>query len=128
MKREDLFLAIGEVEEERLAICEAVYPFGAEPREETEMYTGRNKRTSRRSRKLWLIAAIVALMLLLMGSAIAARVTMNVRDVSVRVEMKETQGSEQTGDEESNSGETQSTMVLHEGEKVDFEKTDDDFI
>ena len=62
MKREDLFLAIGEVEEERLAACEAVYPFGAEPREDNNMGKFVYRKKGRIFRGL-LIAAVVVGML-----------------------------------------------------------------
>ena len=69
MRREDLFAAIGEVEESRLAMCEKVMnPSVIVYWEDPNMYGKRSVR------KFWLIAAVVVLMLLLMGSAIAALV------------------------------------------------------
>lgn len=62
MKREDLFLAIGEVEESRLARCENMNPSGVEHWEETEM--GKfEKRNAKKILRGLLIAAVVATML-----------------------------------------------------------------
>lgn len=74
MRREDLFLAIGEVEEERLVRCEKHRsPSVATHKEDTAM--------RKPVRKIWLIAAIVTLMVLLMGSAITALVKVRVTDM-----------------------------------------------
>lgn len=73
MRREDLFEAIGMVEEKQLAICE-IYrnPSVVAHREDSKMKHGGKycKQTkSRRMPKVWLIAAIIAAMVFLMGCA-----------------------------------------------------------
>lgn len=65
------------------------------------------------AKKVWLIAAIIALMLLLMGAAITRLVSMNVEKVKVNVQNEENQEL---------LGET------HEGEKVNFDEVHDVFI
>lgn len=110
MRREDLFNAIGMVDNERLDRCDKkMNPSVVTHREDFKMNNG-GKYSTKSKRKsiprLWLIAAIVATMVFLMGSAIAAFVTMDVDDVKVN-----------TGD-----GET------HEGEKVNFGEVHDVFI
>ena len=76
MRREDLFLAIGKVEDERLARCEKRKSPSARTFEEDTVM--RNH-----IRKVWLIAAIITLMVLLMGSAVTALVKMHVEDVKI---------------------------------------------
>ena len=84
MRREDLFVAIGEVEESRLARCEKVMnPSVIVYWEDPKMHG----KTS--AKKFWLIAAVAALMLLLMGSAIAAMVRMNVEETKVIIPSQE---------------------------------------
>ena len=84
MRREDLFAAIGEVEESRLAMCEKVMnPSVIVYWEDPNMFG----KTS--AKKLWLIAAVAALMLLLMGSAIAAMVKMDVEETKMIMEKEE---------------------------------------
>lgn len=81
-----------------------------------EMYAPfeQQKTGSRRpAKRLWLIAAIIGLMLFLMGSAVAALVTMRVEKVKVNV---------QNGSEWDASGKS------HEGEKVSFDEVHDVFI
>ena len=64
MKREDLFLAIGQVEEERLARCEnAACPSGADHWEDNHMDTYAKYKRKRRVVRNLLIAAIVVTML-----------------------------------------------------------------
>lgn len=112
MRREDLFAAIGEVEESRLAMCEKVMnPSVIVYWEDPKMYG----KTS--VRKIWLIAAVVALMLLLMGSAIAALVKMDVEDTKVIVPSQEVV-----------DGETVFVDKVMEGEKVTFQEVHDEFI
>ena len=112
MRREDLFAAIGEVEESRLARCEKVMnPSVIVYWEDPKMY----KKTS--VRKILLIAAIVALMLLLMGSAIAALVKMDVKDTKLVMENPEVV-----------DGETVVKEKIYEGEKVTFEEVHDKFV
>ena len=109
MTREDLLHAIGTVEESRLARCEKNRgPSMVIHKEDSKMKNGKYS-SSRRSagvKRIWMIAALIALATVLMGSAIAALVTMKTEDVKVHTQ----------------SGET------HEGEKVQFEEVHDVFI
>lgn len=112
MRREDLFAAIGEVEESRLAMCEKVMnPSVIVYWEDPNMYGKRSVR------KFWLIAAVVALMLLLMGSAIAALVKMDVETTKAIMPYQEIV-----------DGETVIVDKVVEGEKVSFEEVHDEFI
>jgi len=93
MKREDIFAAIGMVDEKHLESCEdSMHPAAAG--------------TKKGIKKIWMIAAILALMILLMGSAIAALVSMDVDDVKSHTQ----EGG------------------FREGEKISFEKTQDVYI
>lgn len=74
-----------------------------------------HKKTS--VRKIWLIAAVVALMLLLMGSAIAALVKMDVEDTKVIMEKEEVV-----------EGEVVIQEKIYEGEKVTFDEVRDEFV
>ena len=75
MTREDLLHAIGAVEENRLAQCEKHRnPSVVTHREDSKMNNGGKycKQTkSRRMPRVWLIAAIIAAMVFLMGCAVA---------------------------------------------------------
>ena len=109
MTREDLLQAIGTVEESRLARCEK----NREPsmvihEEDSKMKKGKFSNTKRSAgvKRIWMIAAVIALATVLMGSAIAALVAMKTGDVKVHTQ----------------SGET------HVGEKVEFEEVHDVFI
>ena len=109
MTREDLLLAIGMVDEERLARCEK----NREPsmvihEEDSKMKKGKfsNTRRSAGVKRTWMIAAVIALATVLMGSAFAALVSMKTGDVKVMTENGE----------------------IHEGEKVEFEEVHDVFI
>ena len=109
MTRDDLLHAIGTVEESRLARCEK----NREPsmvihEEDSKMKKGKfsNTRRSAGVKRIWMIAAVIALATVLMGSAIAALVAMKTGDVKVHTQ----------------SGET------HVGEKVEFEEVHDVFI
>lgn len=111
MKREDLFAAIGMVEESCLARWEKdAIPALVTQREDANM-----KHIS--MKKYWLIAAVVALMLLLMGSAIAALVKMDVE--STKVLMQEEVVVE---------GETVVVEKIMEGEKVSFQEVHNEYI
>lgn len=77
MRREDLFNAIGMVEESRLARCEKnQHPFTATGRANSKVKTG-GKYAAKSKRKgmskVWLVAAIIAAMVLLMGCAIVLK-------------------------------------------------------
>ena len=109
MTREDLLHAIGTVEENRLARCEK----NREPsmvihEEDSKMKKGKfsNTRRSAGVKRTWMIAAVIALATVLMGSAFAALVSMKTGDVKVMTENGE----------------------IHEGEKVEFEEVHDVFI
>lgn len=109
MTREDLLHAIGTVEESRLARCEK----NREPsmvihEEDSKMKNGKYSNTRRFAgvKRIWMIAAVIALATVLMGSAIATLVAMKTGDVKVMTENGE----------------------IHEGEKVEFEEVHDVFI
>lgn len=109
MTREDLLQAIGTVEESRLARCEKNRgPSMVIHEEDSEMKNGKynNPRRSAGVKRIWMIAAVIALATVLMGSAIAALVAMKTGDVKVMTENGE----------------------IHEGEKVEFEEVHDVFI
>ncbi len=109
MTREDLLHAIGAVEESRLARCEKNRgPSMVIHEEDSKMKNGKysNTRRSAGVKRIWMVAAIIALATVLMGSAIAALVSLKTGDVKVMDENNE----------------------LHEGEKVEFEEVHDVFI
>ena len=109
MTREDLLQAIGTVEESRLARCEKNRgPSMVIHEEDSKMKNGKynNTRRSAGVKRIWMIAAVIALATVLMGSAIAALVSLKTGDVKVMDENNE----------------------LHEGEKVEFEEVQDVFI
>lgn len=109
MTREDLLHAIGTVEESRLARCEKNRgPSMVIHEEDSKMKNGKysNTRRSAGVKRIWMIAAVIALATVLMGSAIAALVAMKTGDVKVMTENGE----------------------IHKGEKVEFEEVHDVFI
>lgn len=109
MTREDLLHAIGTVEESRLGRCEKNRgPSMVIHEEDSKMKNGKysNTRRSAGVKRIWMVAAIIALATVLMGSAIAALVSLKTGDVKVMDENNE----------------------LHEGEKVEFEEVHDVFI
>lgn len=109
MTREDILQAIGTVEESRLARCENNRgPSMVIHEEDSKMKKGKysNTRRSAGVKRIWMVAAIIALATVLMGSAIAALVSLKTGDVKVMDENNE----------------------LHEGEKVEFEEVHDVFI
>ena len=109
MTREDLLHAIGTVEESRLARCEKNRgPSMVIHEEDSKMKKGNfsNTRRSAGVKRIWMVAAIITLATVLMGSAIAALVSMKTGDVKVMTENGE----------------------IHEGEKVEFEEVHDVFI
>ena len=76
MTREDLLHAIGTVEESRLARCEKNRgPSIVIHEEDSKMKNGKysNTRRSAGVKRIWLIAAVIALATVLMGSAIACQ-------------------------------------------------------
>lgn len=109
MTRDDLLHAIGMVDDERLARCEKNRgPSMVIHEEDSKMKNGKysNTRRSAGVKRIWMIAAVIALATVLMGSAIAALVVMKTGDVKVMTENGE----------------------IHEGEKVEFEEVHDVFI
>lgn len=113
MRREDLFAAIGEVEESRLMRCEKVMnPSVIVYWEDPNMY-GRKKAMG----KFWLIAAVIVLTLCLMGSAIAALVKMNVKETKVLMQQEEVV-----------EGETVVVEKVYEGEKISFDEVHDEYV
>ena len=68
-------------------------------------------------KRIWLIAAIIALMLFLMGSAIAALIKMETKDVTLHF-----QSSTPT------DGETEMPTQVYEGEIIQFQEVHDVFI
>lgn len=79
MTREDLFLAIGRIDDDLLADTMPHQEPSGEIWED-DMMNGRNKNV-RFCRRIWLIAAIVALMLVLMGSGYAALIRMRAEEI-----------------------------------------------
>lgn len=109
MTREDILYAIGTVEESRLARCEKNRgPSMVIHEEDFKMKNGKysNTRRSGGAKRIWLVAAVIVLATVLMGSAIATLVTMKTGGVKVHTQ----------------SGET------HVGEKVEFDEVHDVFI
>lgn len=121
MRREDLFLAIGKVEEVRLARCEKYRRPSARTFEEDTVM--RNH-----IRKVWLIAAIIALMVLLMGSAVTALVKMRVEDVKLIGQVGEMQLAETDTQSPKETVESTVTQYTYEGEKITFEDVKDVFL
>ena len=73
MRREDLFEAIGMVKESQLAVCEQHRnPSVVNHREDAKMKNGKYAADTKRKRmpKVWLIAAIITVMVFMMGCAI----------------------------------------------------------
>lgn len=125
MTREDLLHAIGTVEESRLARCEKNRgPSMVIHEEDSKMKNGKysNSRRSAGVKRIWLIAAIFALATVLMGSAIAALVSMRVENVGVNSPIMETVVDEH--------GNVEQTWIddYHEGEKINFDEVHDVFI
>ena len=86
MRREDLFDAIGMVNEDRLIRCEKLRnPSVTTQRKDIGMHIGKYERTgkNRHIKRVWLIAAIITLMTLLMGSAIVTLVSMRTEKTGV---------------------------------------------
>ena len=115
MRREDLFNAIGMVDDKRLAQCEKHRnPHLVTHREDSNMKHGKHAR-QRNHKRIWFIAAMIALMLFLMGSAITALVSMEVGETKVN-----------TYNGANSEGEKAATEKI--GEKVEFEKIHDIYI
>ena len=90
-------------------------------------------------KRIWLIAAMIAVMLLLMGSAVGALVRMRVDDVKTywqdgkkqegeKDSLNEVQESEQDSTPKAHEDEKDNSNKVYEGEKVNFDKVHDTFI
>ena len=121
MRREDLFLAIGKVEDERLARCE-------KRRKPSTMTFEEDTVMGNHIRKLWLIAAIITLMVLLMGSAVTALVKMHVEDVKLIGQVGKPQQAETQTQQQNEATESTYTEYTYEGEKITFEDVKDVFV
>ena len=131
MKREDMFLAIGMVDCKRLYRCDQqMNPSRVIYWEDSNMKTKDTEARihANRIRNAWLIAAIIALMLLLMGSAIAALVTMRVEDVKMYGQSGEKTDLEVTPSDNLQESEEVTLQEVYEGEKISFEDVHDVFI
>lgn len=129
MRREDLFVAIGAAEDKHLAQCEkSRNPSQVIPWEEPFMQNKKRETNLHRKHRIWLIAAIVVLMLLMMGSAIATIVTMQAEEVKLFVHTAENPSGEQITSGEVNEEATFETKGVYEGEKISFNEVQDVFI
>lgn len=131
MRREDLFDAIGMVNEGRLIRCEKLRnPSVATDRKDLDMHIGKYERTrkNRHIKRVWLIAAIITLMTLLMGSAIVTLISMRTEDVNVVIYKDQTKQDENNNSTETKDDETTKTTEVHEGEKVVFDEVQDVFV
>lgn len=127
MRREDLFDAIGMVNEDRLIRCEKHRnPSTATHRKDSEMHIGKHGRTGHINR-VWLIAAIITLVTALMGSAIVKLVSMRTEKTGVVIYHQQTQQNDNDSTE-SKYAETTQTTEIHEGENVFFEGVPDAFV
>ena len=134
MRREDLFIAIGAVGENRLAQCEkAMNPSEVLCTEDALMQNKKHIRT------FILIAAIISLMLLLMGSAISALVKMRVEAVKTFAQSGTKPSNEQitvSQDTEREEGHSETFIAeepafsetIYEGEKINFDQIHDGYI
>ena len=127
MRREDLFHAIGMVNEEYLIRCEKRRnPSVSTHGKDLDMHIGKYKKT-RHIKHVWLIAAIVALMTLLMGSAIVTLISMRTEKTGVVIYHPQTQQDNRDPIESKDDQITQTTEI-HEGEIVFFEEPQDVFV
>lgn len=125
MRREDLFLAIGKVEDDRLIRSEERRnPSAATGKEDSKMKTGKLKNI----RRIWLIAAVLALMTLLMGSAIAELIEMRAGEINIIVHKKPTPTEETGKPIGTQASETPTVTETHSGEIVVFEEVQNVFI
>lgn len=133
MRREDLFHAIGMVEDDLLIRCETFRnPSVTVQRKDSKMNNGKYEPTGkpRSLRRAWLIAAIILLMTLLMGSAIVKLVSMRTEKIKLDVYKEQTQQEAQkdSGDPGQIPGETIGVTETHEGEIVVFDEIQDVFL
>ena len=130
MRREDLFDAIGMVNEERLIRCEKRRnPSVVTHSEDSKMHIGKYEktRTSSTLKRVWLVAAIITVMTLLMGSAIVKLVSMRTEKTGVVIYHDQTQQDNDNSAEHKDADTTQTTEI-HEGEKVVFDEVQDMFV
>ena len=130
MRREDLFDAIGMVNEDRLIRCEKLRkPSVTTQRKDIGMHIGKYERTgkTRHIKRVWLIAAIITLMTLLMGSAIVKLVSMRTEKTGVVIHHQQTQQDNNDSTVNKDDQTTQTTEI-HEGEKVVFDEVQDVFV
>ena len=127
MRREDLFHAIGMVNEEYLIRCEKRRnPSVSTHGKDLDMHIEKYK-NARHIKHVWLIAAIVALMTLLMGSAIVTLISMRTEKTGVVIYHPQTQQDNHDPIESKDDQITQTTEI-HEGEIVFFEEPQDVFV
>ena len=130
MRREDLFDAIGMVNEDRLIRCEKLRnPSVVTQRKDLGMHIGKYERTgkTRHIKRVWLIAAIITLMTMLMGSAIVKLVSMRTEKTGVVIHYQQPQQDNNDSTENKDDQTTQTTEI-HEGEKVVFDEVQDVFV
>jgi len=128
MIREDLFIAIGDADDTCLARCEkynAAFPTAYLEDADAEF---ERKIRHGRIRNALLIAAIILLMLLLMGSAIAALVTMRVEDVQLHVQSGGKTDMDTVLSDTLQESEDVTVEETYKGEKISFEDVHDVFI
>lgn len=128
MTRDDLFRALGMVDSQRLARFEKrMNPSLVIPWEDSNMksniYINRN-----RIKKIVLLAAIIALMLLLMGSAVYSLVTMQVKSIELHLQDGKKREILKVGTAEVQKEDLIESAQVFEGEMVSFEGTQDVFI
>lgn len=128
MTRDDLFRALGMVDSQRLARCEKrMNPSLVIPWEDSNMKSNicinRN-----RIKKIVLLAAIIALMLLLMGSAVYSLVTMQVKSIELHLQDGKKREILKVGTAEVQKEDLIESAQVFEGEMVSFEGTQDVFI
>ena len=78
-------------------------------------------------KRVWLIAAIITLITLLMGSAIVTMISMRTEKTGVVIYHEQTQLDDNDSTENKDSETTQTTEI-HEGEKVVFDEVQDVFV
>jgi len=128
MRREDLFNAIGNVDNQRLDRCEKRRnPNLVTGMENSNMKEGKYIKPGR-GRRIWMIAAIIVLMSLLMGSAIAELVSMRVEKIQIAVPKPGNSKSESEDSGDIHGEDTTAATQIHEGEKVHFEEVHDQFL
>ncbi len=125
MRREDLFYAIGMVDDEHLIQCEMSRNSSSiDDMEDLNMHTKKKGFI----KKTLLIAAIIVLMLALMGSAVAIFVTMRTQKIKMYQITTPTENTLQTNKEETAEQETIIPGKIYEGEIISFDEVQNVFI